>query len=136
MGSLSLSKNGKYRKNTKDSTLSHRLLNSLSFLSLNGFYDHLSLFLSFSMFFFRYESGTLADIWPLGQVSLSLRQPFLTNIDLATTVLHDVLYPETPITLEDIHLVGNLFIPPISEITKKRVRSVHKLHFFFFCVFE
>uniref|UniRef100_A0A7N5ZTA2 Toll-like receptor 2 n=1 Tax=Anabas testudineus TaxID=64144 RepID=A0A7N5ZTA2_ANATE len=72
----------------------------------------------------RYESGTLAAIWPLGHVSLSLHEPFLTNIALASTVLRDVSYPETPITLEDLHLAGNLFIQPIEEMAKRRVRHM------------
>ncbi|MEQ2178597.1 hypothetical protein GOODEAATRI_015691 [Goodea atripinnis] len=55
----------------------------------------------------RYDSGTLGDIWPLGHVTLSLHGPFLTNVTLAAAVLADISYPETQITLEDLHLVGN-----------------------------
>lgn len=72
----------------------------------------------------RYESGTLADIWPLGRVTLSLHGPFLTNIALASAVLGDVSYPETPIILEDLHLIGNQSVQPFREVARRRVRKM------------
>ncbi|KAM4713887.1 LOW QUALITY PROTEIN: toll-like receptor 2 [Anableps anableps] len=71
-----------------------------------------------------YDSGTLGDIWPLGHVTLSLHGPFLTNVALAAAVLADVSYPETPITLEDLHLMGNQSVQPIRESAKRRIRSL------------
>ncbi|XP_054863468.1 toll-like receptor 2 isoform X2 [Amphiprion ocellaris] len=72
----------------------------------------------------RYESGTLADIWPLGRVTLSLHGPFLTNMPVASAVLGDVSYPETPITLEDLHLIGNWSVQPLRESARKRIRHL------------
>ncbi|KAM6909017.1 toll-like receptor 2 type-2 [Xenentodon cancila] len=72
----------------------------------------------------RYQSGALADIWPLGRVTLSLHGPFLTNATLASAVLGDVSYPETPITLEDIHLIGNESAQGLKEAARKRIRSL------------
>uniref|UniRef100_A0A3Q3ISG6 Toll-like receptor 2 n=1 Tax=Monopterus albus TaxID=43700 RepID=A0A3Q3ISG6_MONAL len=72
----------------------------------------------------RYESGTLGDIWPLGRVSLSLYRPFLSNIPLASAVLRDVSYPETPIILEDLYLNSNQSIQPLREAAKRRVRHM------------
>nr|XP_046236027.1 toll-like receptor 2 isoform X2 [Scatophagus argus] len=72
----------------------------------------------------RYESGTLADVWPLGRVTLSLHSPFLTNETLASDVLRDVSYPETPIILKDIHMTGNASVQPIREPAKRRVRHM------------
>nr|AFZ81806.1 toll-like receptor 2 [Oplegnathus fasciatus] len=71
----------------------------------------------------RYESGTLADIWPLGCVTLSLHGPF-TNTALASAVLADVSYPETPIILEDLHLIGNQSVQPFREPARRRVRYI------------
>ncbi|XP_008301053.1 toll-like receptor 2 [Stegastes partitus] len=70
----------------------------------------------------RYESGALADIWPLGHVTLSLHAPFLTNLALASAVLADVTYPETPITLEDLHLIGNWSVQPFRDSARRRIR--------------
>ncbi|KAF3698161.1 Toll-like receptor 2 type-2 Precursor [Channa argus] len=69
-----------------------------------------------------YESGALASIWPLGRVSLSLYEPFLTNTTLASAVLADVSYPETPLILEDLRLDGNQSVQPLREAAKRRVR--------------
>ncbi|XP_016535116.1 toll-like receptor 2 isoform X2 [Poecilia formosa] len=71
-----------------------------------------------------YDSGTLGDIWPLGRVTLRLHGPFLTNVALAAAVLTDVSYPETPIVLEDLHLIGNHSVLPFRESAKKRIRSL------------
>ncbi|XP_069580716.1 toll-like receptor 2 [Brachyistius frenatus] len=70
----------------------------------------------------RYESGALGDIWPLGRVTLSLHGPFLNNVPLASAVLGDVSYPETPITLEDLHLIGNQSVQPLRETARRRIR--------------
>uniref|UniRef100_A0A3Q2EHK7 Toll-like receptor 2 n=1 Tax=Cyprinodon variegatus TaxID=28743 RepID=A0A3Q2EHK7_CYPVA len=72
----------------------------------------------------RYDSGTLGDIWPLGHITLSLQGPFLTNVTLAAAVLADISYPETLITLEDIHLIGNQSVQPFRESAKKRIRQI------------
>uniref|UniRef100_UPI0037E815B9 toll-like receptor 2 type-1 n=1 Tax=Semicossyphus pulcher TaxID=241346 RepID=UPI0037E815B9 len=72
----------------------------------------------------RYEPGALADMWPLGQVTLSLHGPFLTNPALASAVLADVSYPNTPIVLEDLHLIGNETVQPLKETAKRRIRSI------------
>ncbi|KAG7495843.1 toll-like receptor 2 [Solea senegalensis] len=72
----------------------------------------------------RYESGALAYVWPLGHVTLSLRGPFLTNAALASTVLADVTYPETPIVLVDLHLLGSEAVQPLREAAKRRVRHM------------
>ncbi|XP_063757112.1 toll-like receptor 2 isoform X2 [Eleginops maclovinus] len=70
----------------------------------------------------RYESGALADVWPLGRVTLSLHGPFLTNEALASDVIGDVSYPETPIILKDLHL--NHSIQPFKEMVRRRVRKI------------
>ncbi|KAM3857481.1 toll-like receptor 2 [Diretmus argenteus] len=70
----------------------------------------------------RYEAGTLADIWPLGRVSLSLRGPFLSNPALASAMLSDLSYPETPMVLSDLHLIQNDSINPFRETARRRVR--------------
>ncbi|CAJ1048266.1 LOW QUALITY PROTEIN: toll-like receptor 2 type-2 [Xyrichtys novacula] len=72
----------------------------------------------------RYESGALADIWPLGHVTLSLHGPFLTNAALASAVLADVSYPHTPLVLEDLYWMGNESARPLKETAKKRIRSL------------
>ncbi|XP_076019311.1 toll-like receptor 2 [Genypterus blacodes] len=72
----------------------------------------------------KYDVGTLADVWPLGCVTLSLHGPFLTNVPLASTVLNDVSYPETPMVLLDIHLIHNDSVHPFTETTRRRVRSI------------
>ncbi|KAM7376905.1 hypothetical protein PAMA_013603 [Pampus argenteus] len=77
----------------------------------------------------RYESGALANIWPLGSVTLSLHGPFLTDVALASAVLNDVSYPETHITLEDLHLVQNQSVQPFLVVARRRVRylNIHNL---------
>ncbi|XP_070710437.1 toll-like receptor 2 [Pempheris klunzingeri] len=70
----------------------------------------------------RYESGALADVWPLGRVTLSLHRPFLKDITLASAVLGDVTYPETPIVVEDLHVTGRRTIQPFTATAKRRVR--------------
>ncbi|XP_060890016.1 toll-like receptor 2 type-2 isoform X1 [Labrus mixtus] len=72
----------------------------------------------------RYESGALAAMWPLGRVTLSLHEPFLTNTALASAVLADVSYPNTPLVLEDLHLVGNDSVQSFKETAKRRIRSL------------
>lgn len=71
----------------------------------------------------RYESGTLADIWPLGRVTLSLHGPFLTNKTFVSDMLVDVVYPETPIILHDLHLIGNQSIQHLRAAAGRRPRS-------------
>lgn len=73
----------------------------------------------------RYESGTLADIWPLGRVTLSLHGPFLTNKTFVSDMLVDVVYPETPIILHDLHLIGNQSIQHLRAAAGRRPRSLH-----------
>uniref|UniRef100_A0A4W6BLA2 Toll-like receptor 2 n=1 Tax=Lates calcarifer TaxID=8187 RepID=A0A4W6BLA2_LATCA len=72
----------------------------------------------------RYESGALAYVWPLGRVTLSLHGPFLTDRALASSVLADVSYPETPMVLEDLYLIGNESVKPFYETAKRRVRYI------------
>lgn len=38
-------------------------------------------------------------------------------------VLGDVSYPETPVILEDLHLIGNQSVQHFREAAKRRVRS-------------
>ncbi|KAA8592032.1 hypothetical protein FQN60_017406 [Etheostoma spectabile] len=71
-----------------------------------------------------YESGALGDVWPLGRVTLSLHGPFLKNTTLASAVLADVTYPETPLVLEDLHLIGNESVQPFRESARRRVRKM------------
>ncbi|XP_014853364.1 PREDICTED: toll-like receptor 2 isoform X1 [Poecilia mexicana] len=63
----------------------------------------------------RYDSGTFGDIWPLGRVTLSLHGPFLTNPALAAAVLNDVCYPETRLTLSDLHLAHYVSVQPFKD---------------------
>uniref|UniRef100_A0A668AFB3 Toll-like receptor 2 n=1 Tax=Myripristis murdjan TaxID=586833 RepID=A0A668AFB3_9TELE len=80
----------------------------------------------------RYDAGTLAGIWPLGRVTLSLHGPFLNNTALASDLLGDVSYPETPMVLLDLHLIGNESIQPFRETTRFRVIFKAQMGFFFF----
>ncbi|KAM4564366.1 toll-like receptor 2 type-2 [Fundulus diaphanus] len=76
----------------------------------------------------RYDSGTFGNIWPLGSVTLSLHGPLLTHPTLAAALLDDVCYPETQITLLDIHLKQSFSIQPFKEsIRRIRNLSVHNL---------
>ncbi|XP_017292469.1 toll-like receptor 2 [Kryptolebias marmoratus] len=72
----------------------------------------------------RYDSGTLGDLWPLGRVTLSLHTPILRNESLASAVLSDIAYPETPIVLEDLHLIENQSVQAFRALAKKRIRSL------------
>ncbi|XP_044039837.1 toll-like receptor 2 type-2 [Siniperca chuatsi] len=72
----------------------------------------------------RYESGALADVWPLGRVTLSLHGPFLTNVALASALLDDVSYPETPIVLENLLLIANQSVQPFRATSRRRVRHI------------
>ncbi|XP_056156024.1 toll-like receptor 2 [Lampris incognitus] len=72
----------------------------------------------------RYEAGSLADMWPLGRVILSLHGPFLSDPALASAVLRDVSYPETPMVLSDLHLIGYESVQPLREAAKSRIRSL------------
>lgn len=72
----------------------------------------------------RYEPGALADIWPLGGVTLSLHRPFLTNKSLASAVLADVSYPNTPLVLEDLDMNHKGSELPLKECAKRRIRSL------------
>ncbi|XP_054876264.1 toll-like receptor 2 type-2 [Poeciliopsis prolifica] len=63
----------------------------------------------------RYDAGTFGDIWPLGRVTLSLHGPFLTNPALAAAVLNDVSYPETRLTLSDLHLAQYVSVQPLKD---------------------
>lgn len=79
-------------------------------------------------FFCSYDAGTLAHIWPLDHVTLSLHGPFLTNVTLAGSMIDDVSYPETPIILKDINLNGVQSVQPFSKAAKRRIRYGH--HFY------
>uniref|UniRef100_A0A3P9MQC4 Toll-like receptor 2 n=1 Tax=Oryzias latipes TaxID=8090 RepID=A0A3P9MQC4_ORYLA len=70
----------------------------------------------------RYEPGTLAEIWPLGGVTLNLHRPFLTDPALVSAVLNDVLSPETHLTLEDIHLTSNIPTQVFRDTHINRIR--------------
>ncbi|KAM9717469.1 LOW QUALITY PROTEIN: toll-like receptor 2 [Menidia menidia] len=72
----------------------------------------------------RYERGALGNVFPLGRVALSLRGPFSADPPLASAVLHDVAYPETPVTLRDLHLVTNQSVRPIELLAQRRTRSI------------
>ncbi|KAM9425167.1 toll-like receptor 2 type-2 [Pholidichthys leucotaenia] len=72
----------------------------------------------------RYQSGTFGNIWPLGRVTLSLHGPFLNNSNLASAVLGDVSYPDTPLTLEDLHLTREDSVQPFRAVARKRLRSM------------
>lgn len=71
----------------------------------------------------RYEPGALASIWPLGGVVLSLHGPFLTDRNVASSLLGDVSYPETPITLQDLDLTHNQSVQNLGAAARKRIRS-------------
>lgn len=70
----------------------------------------------------RYEAGALAGIWPLEGVVLSLHGPFLADQDLASTVLRDVSYPETPLVLRDLNLTWDQSVRPLRAAAKSRIR--------------
>lgn len=44
---------------------------------------------------------------------------------LAAAVLSDVSYPETPIALKDLHLVGNQSVQALRASAQKRIRFSH-----------
>ncbi|MED6247153.1 hypothetical protein ATANTOWER_032433, partial [Ataeniobius toweri] len=67
----------------------------------------------------RYDSGTFGDIWPLGHVTLSLYGPFLSNIAMAAVLLDDVCYPETQITLVDLHLPHYMSVQPFKDTFRR-----------------
>lgn len=71
----------------------------------------------------RYESGALAAIWPLGGVILSLHGPFLTDDTIASTMLGDVSYPETPMVLQDLNLNWNQSVYNLRVAARRRIRS-------------
>uniref|UniRef100_A0A3B3ZU05 Toll-like receptor 2 n=1 Tax=Periophthalmus magnuspinnatus TaxID=409849 RepID=A0A3B3ZU05_9GOBI len=71
----------------------------------------------------RYDSGALAQIWPLDHVTLSLRSPFALNQTLASALLHDVSDPQTHLTLENLNLSSNRSVLPLREAAQRRVRS-------------
>nr|QAA92197.1 toll-like receptor 2 [Plecoglossus altivelis] len=71
-----------------------------------------------------YDPGSLSGPWPLGTVTLSLWEPFLTNQTLAEAVLDDVSYPETPLTLCDLQMYGNASARPFAVVARRRVRSL------------
>lgn len=75
---------------------------------------------------YRYESGTLGDIWPLGRVTLNLHGPLMTNDTFVSDLLADVLYPETPIVFQDLHLIGNESIQHLRAVAGRRARSGKK----------
>uniref|UniRef100_H2LB94 Toll-like receptor 2 n=1 Tax=Oryzias latipes TaxID=8090 RepID=H2LB94_ORYLA len=70
----------------------------------------------------RYERGTLAEIWPLGGVTLNLHRPFLTDPALVSAVLNDVLSPETHLTLEDVHLTSKIPAQVFRDTHINRIR--------------
>ncbi|XP_067089397.1 toll-like receptor 2 [Osmerus mordax] len=72
----------------------------------------------------HYDPGSLSRPWPLGAATLSLREPFLTNQTLAEAVLDDVSYPETPLTLCDLQMAGNVSVRPFAAVARRRVRSL------------
>ncbi|XP_003976919.2 toll-like receptor 2 [Takifugu rubripes] len=72
----------------------------------------------------RYESGALATIWPLGRVILSLHGPFLTNDDVASTMLGDVSYPETPMILRDLNLTWIQSVHNLRVAARRRIRHL------------
>ncbi|XP_056882760.1 toll-like receptor 2 [Takifugu flavidus] len=72
----------------------------------------------------RYESGALATIWPLGRVILSLHGPFLTNDDVASTMLGDVSYPETPMILRDLNLTWIQSVHNLRAAARRRIRHL------------
>lgn len=76
----------------------------------------------------RYDSGTFGDIWPLGHVTLSLHGPFLTNPALVAAVLNDVSYPDTRLTLSDLHLPHYVSVQPLKDAINM-IRSENKLPF-------
>lgn len=70
----------------------------------------------------RYETGALAGIWPLGGVVLGLHGPFLADQDMASTVLGDVSYPETPLVLRDLNLTLDQSVRPLRAAARSRIR--------------
>uniref|UniRef100_A0A3B3ZSU8 Toll-like receptor 2 n=1 Tax=Periophthalmus magnuspinnatus TaxID=409849 RepID=A0A3B3ZSU8_9GOBI len=72
----------------------------------------------------RYDSGALAQIWPLDHVTLSLRSPFALNQTLASALLHDVSDPQTHLTLENLNLSSNRSVLPLREAAQRRVRHI------------
>lgn len=71
----------------------------------------------------RYEPGALAAIWPLGGVILSLHGPFLTDDTIASTMVGDVSYPETPMVLQDLNLNWNQSVHNLRVAARRRIRS-------------
>lgn len=69
----------------------------------------------------RYEPGTLAGVWPLGGVTLSLRGPFGPD-GVASALLEDVSYPETPLVLRDLNLTGTQAVQNLRAVARRRVR--------------
>ncbi|XP_038163198.1 toll-like receptor 2 [Cyprinodon tularosa] len=76
----------------------------------------------------RYDSGTFGGIWPLGHATLSLYGPFSTNTTLAEVLLLDVCYPETKLTLVDLHLNHYVSTQPLRKIIK-RIRDLSLRNF-------
>lgn len=113
-----------WRGNVNPKRLKHWWLNPLSY--------YFGPSLSFDSFCLcSYESGALGDIWPLGRVTLRLHGPFLRyDTDVASAVLGDVTYPETPIVLEDLHLITNESVQSFRETARRRIRWGHNLLFF------
>ncbi|RVE60800.1 hypothetical protein OJAV_G00184990 [Oryzias javanicus] len=72
----------------------------------------------------RYESGTLAKIWPLVRLTLNLQRPLLTDLALVSAVLNDVLNPETHLTLEDVHMTSNTAIQVFRDTNINRTRHL------------
>ncbi|XP_067087009.1 toll-like receptor 2 [Osmerus mordax] len=72
----------------------------------------------------HYDPGSLSRPWPLGAATLSLREPFLTNQTLAEAVLDDVSYPETPLTLCDLQIAGNVSVRPFAAVARRSLRSL------------
>ncbi|MED6291643.1 hypothetical protein CHARACLAT_025670, partial [Characodon lateralis] len=70
-----------------------------------------------------YDSGTFGDIWPLGHVTLNVGGLLLSKIALAAALLHDVCYPETWITLVDLHLPNYVSVQLLKD-TFRRIRNL------------
>ncbi|KAK7909485.1 hypothetical protein WMY93_014169 [Mugilogobius chulae] len=78
----------------------------------------------------RYESGALAQIWPLDHVTVSLHSMFVSNQSLASAVLQDVSRPDTRLTLENLYLNDNRSVLPLKVVAQKRVRHFSAQNFF------
>ncbi|KAL0970685.1 hypothetical protein UPYG_G00245690 [Umbra pygmaea] len=72
----------------------------------------------------RYEPESLGDLWPLGVVILHLRGPFQDDLDLVSSILHDVSNPKTFLVIADVLLTEEHSVRPLAETKERRVRSM------------